>query len=222
MWASAPTQTCKPKQKPNCELGSRFGKEETSAEDKKHRSAMIRSVEVVSDASPTARSFLSQEKRLGRKECFLLRNRHHVSTQERDGRIGPPLLPIYESLPKEPALVGDGGVVQPEFTTCACGRRTGRCGHRPLHLPGRFCKSQTANQQFDVGAGPYNKFEGQYKKIQPRKLGLYLFLFIGVPCPFYSSRSRSMGRRRPAYIRARTSTCRRPRSWRNRGGTWRA
>ena len=36
--------------KPNRKLGLRFGKEETSLENKKHRSAMIRFGKVVSDA----------------------------------------------------------------------------------------------------------------------------------------------------------------------------
>ena len=37
-------------QKPNCEPGSQFGKEEAALEDKKHRAAMLRSVKAASDA----------------------------------------------------------------------------------------------------------------------------------------------------------------------------
>ena len=65
--------------KPNRKLGLRFGKEETSLENKKHRFAMIRFGKVVSDVSPTAISFPSRGKRYGRKGRFLLRNRRHVS-----------------------------------------------------------------------------------------------------------------------------------------------
>ena len=52
---------------------------------------------------------LAREK-IGEKRVLLLRNRHHVSTQKRDGLYRPPLLPIYASLPKDPVIVGDGGV----------------------------------------------------------------------------------------------------------------
>jgi len=56
------------------------------------------------------------------KDAFLLKNRRHVSTQRRGGLLRPPLLPIYESLPKEHVIVGDGGIGAPKFATCACGR----------------------------------------------------------------------------------------------------
>ncbi len=58
-----------PKRKPAKRL--RFGKEETGSEDKRLRAQRgARSVEAVSDALSAAISFLSQEKRYGKKSAW--------------------------------------------------------------------------------------------------------------------------------------------------------
>ena len=124
--------------------------------------------------SPTAISFPVRGKRYGRKgHYFSSETAITYLLKKRGDRHRPPLLPIWLSLPKDPVIVGDGGVGTLKFAACACGRKKPKCrlglhfGKEETNLENkkhRFAMIRFGKVVSDAGIGPYAIPAGFCKK----------------------------------------------------------